>query len=118
MSPIQPAHDDPRLAPRADVGAARHHAVRVRRVTWVPRPSRDGLWSWVTTVDHERIGKLYLFTAFAFLSVRRRGGGADPRAARRAEHASPLGVGVVVGGAGWWIAALHAWLTTPLEGAA
>jgi len=29
-------------------------------------PSHTGLWSWVTTVDHKRIGKLYLFTAVAF----------------------------------------------------
>ena len=25
-----------------------------------------GLWSWITTVDHKRIGRLYFFTAFAF----------------------------------------------------
>ena len=28
-----------------------------------------GLWSWLTTVDHKRIGKLYLFTALAFFLV-------------------------------------------------
>ena len=28
--------------------------------------SESGIWSWVTTVDHKRIGILYLVTAFAF----------------------------------------------------
>jgi len=31
--------------------------------------ARDGPWSWVTTVDHKRIGKLYLFTSLAFFLV-------------------------------------------------
>src|SRR5579875_2017802 len=31
-----------------------------------PRPSETGLWSWITTVDHKRIGILYLATAFIF----------------------------------------------------
>ena len=26
----------------------------------------SGLWSWLTTVDHKRIGTLYLFTALFF----------------------------------------------------
>jgi cytochrome c oxidase subunit I len=32
------------------------------------RPA-TGLWSWVTTVDHKRIGILYLFTTFFFFAV-------------------------------------------------
>jgi cytochrome c oxidase subunit 1 len=28
-----------------------------------------GIWSWITTVDHKRIGVLYLFTALAFFLV-------------------------------------------------
>ncbi|MFQ5967416.1 MAG: cytochrome c oxidase subunit I [Acidimicrobiia bacterium] len=30
-----------------------------------PRPKK-GFWSWITTVDHKRIGKLYGYTAFVF----------------------------------------------------
>jgi len=30
-----------------------------------PRPEK-GFWSWITTVDHKRIGKLYGYTAFVF----------------------------------------------------
>jgi heme/copper-type cytochrome/quinol oxidase subunit 1 len=29
-------------------------------------PARTGLWSWVTTVDHKRIGALYLITTLFF----------------------------------------------------
>src|SRR5512141_1103493 len=29
----------------------------------------SGIWSWLTTVDHKRIGVLYLFTALAFFIV-------------------------------------------------
>ena len=29
-------------------------------------PGRSGLWSWLSTTDHKRIGTLYLFTALAF----------------------------------------------------
>jgi cytochrome c oxidase subunit 1 len=32
-----------------------------------PRPS--GIWSWVTTVDHKRIGIMYLFTTFFFFAA-------------------------------------------------
>jgi cytochrome c oxidase subunit 1 len=28
--------------------------------------SADGIWSWITTVDHKRIGQLYLYTAMFF----------------------------------------------------
>ncbi|MDQ3243781.1 MAG: cytochrome c oxidase subunit I [Gemmatimonadota bacterium] len=30
---------------------------------------QTGVWSWLTTVDHKRIGILYLFTAFAFFII-------------------------------------------------
>ncbi|MEX2325606.1 MAG: cbb3-type cytochrome c oxidase subunit I, partial [Gemmatimonadaceae bacterium] len=30
---------------------------------------QKGIWSWLTTVDHKRIGKLYLFTALFFFMV-------------------------------------------------
>ena len=30
---------------------------------------QSGLWSWLTTVDHKRIGALYLFTALAWFGV-------------------------------------------------
>src|SRR6266540_4829369 len=34
------------------------------------RPSsHTGVWSWITTVDHKRIGILYGFTAFAFFLI-------------------------------------------------
>ncbi|CAI8052672.1 Cytochrome c oxidase subunit 1 [Geodia barretti] len=34
----------------------------------IPRPAgQSGLWSWITTVDHKRIGVLYGTTAFIFL---------------------------------------------------
>ena len=29
-------------------------------------PEQTGLWSWITTVDHKRIGTMYLFTALFF----------------------------------------------------
>ncbi len=32
-------------------------------------PSKTGLWSWLTTVDHKRIGALYLGTAFVFFLI-------------------------------------------------
>ncbi|MBI4498403.1 MAG: cbb3-type cytochrome c oxidase subunit I, partial [Chloroflexi bacterium] len=36
----------------------------------LPRPtSHTGLWSWITTVDHKRIGILYGVTAFLFFLV-------------------------------------------------
>src|SRR4051812_46837638 len=31
--------------------------------------STSGVWSWLTTVDHKRIGMLYLFTALAWFAV-------------------------------------------------
>src|SRR5438270_10198820 len=34
-----------------------------------PRSSHKGVWSWITTVDHKRIGVLYGFTAFAFFLI-------------------------------------------------
>ncbi|HAA96212.1 MAG: cytochrome c oxidase subunit I [SAR202 cluster bacterium] len=36
----------------------------------IPRPvSNEGLWGWITTVDHKRIGVLYGLTAFAFFLI-------------------------------------------------
>ena len=36
----------------------------------IPRPNTyTGLWSWLTTVDHKRIGALYGFSAFFFFIV-------------------------------------------------
>ena len=34
-----------------------------------PRPRTTGLWSWLTTVDHKRIGILYGVSAFFFFLV-------------------------------------------------
>jgi cytochrome c oxidase subunit 1 len=31
--------------------------------------ANSGIWSWLTTVDHKRIGTLYLFTALAWFAV-------------------------------------------------
>ena len=31
--------------------------------------TNTGLWSWLTTVDHKRIGTLYLYTAFTFFMI-------------------------------------------------
>ena len=34
------------------------------------RPSaEEGVWSWITTVDHKRIGIMYVYAAFFFLLV-------------------------------------------------
>src|SRR6478672_10137588 len=30
---------------------------------------KSGIWSWITTVDHKRIGVLYLFTALTFFLI-------------------------------------------------
>ena len=29
----------------------------------------SGIWSWLTTVDHKRIGALYLYTALAWFAI-------------------------------------------------
>ncbi len=34
-----------------------------------PAPAASGVWSWITTVDHKRIGVLYGVTAFVFFLV-------------------------------------------------
>ena len=34
-----------------------------------PATTESGLWSWITTVDHKRIGALYGVTAFAFFLI-------------------------------------------------
>src|SRR4051794_28745761 len=46
-----------------DVRAPEHPRVRRLEVLWEERP---GLIGWLTTVDHKRIGILYLFTTLAF----------------------------------------------------
>ena len=30
---------------------------------------QTGVWSWLTTVDHKRIGALYLYTALAWFAI-------------------------------------------------
>ena len=38
--------------------------------TLLQRPTyTKGLWSWLTTVDHKRIGLLYIFTSFSFMTL-------------------------------------------------
>ena len=32
-------------------------------------PNIDGIWSWITTVDHKRIGIMYFLTSFFFFFV-------------------------------------------------
>src|SRR5215467_16374762 len=31
--------------------------------------SKSGVWSWLTTVDHKRIGALYMYTALAWFGI-------------------------------------------------
>ena len=31
--------------------------------------SHSGIWSWLTTVDHKRIGALYMYTALAWFGI-------------------------------------------------
>ena len=42
------------------------HALRQHELA---RADATGVWSWITTVDHKRIGILYGVTAFAFLII-------------------------------------------------
>src|SRR5215216_5498887 len=49
-----------------DVRAPEHPRVRRLEVLWEERP---GLLGWLTTVDHKRIGILYLFTTLAFFGA-------------------------------------------------
>ncbi|HYU57867.1 MAG TPA: cytochrome c oxidase subunit I [Actinomycetota bacterium] len=45
-------------------------ALPVPRRRFLRRPiAPTGVWSWITTVDHKRIGLLYGFTAFAFFII-------------------------------------------------
>ncbi len=41
----------------------------VRKPRYLRRTAKTGLWSWVVTVDHKRIGMLYGATAFLFFLV-------------------------------------------------
>jgi len=43
-------------------------AVTAERIA-LPIPGETGVWSWITTVDHKRIGLLYGMTAFFFFFV-------------------------------------------------
>ncbi len=45
------------------------HAFQATDVAGVHAPAATGVWSWLTTVDHKRIGILYGTTAFFFLLV-------------------------------------------------
>ena len=47
------------------VGASTQHIETVL-ASFLPRYRQTGLWSWLTTVDHKRIGILYGATAFLF----------------------------------------------------
>ena len=51
-----------------------------------PIPSTTGVWSWLTTVDHKRIGALYLITGLFFFVF----GGLEA-AVLRAQLATPNG---------------------------
>src|SRR3954471_24943390 len=45
-------------------------AASAAKAGWFSRPkAKTGWWSWVTTVDHKRIGILYGVTAFVFFLV-------------------------------------------------
>src|SRR5688572_32662864 len=44
-------------------------AARAPALPHVEKEPAYGLWSWLTTVDHKRIGALYLFTALAWFLV-------------------------------------------------
>ena len=45
---------------------------------------RSGLYEWLTTTDHKKIGILYLVNSFIFFFI-----GGDPRPGRRTELALP-----------------------------
>ncbi len=49
-------------APAADVLSGQHAAAHHEE-------EDSSLWSWITTVDHKRIGKLYLFSALFFFGL-------------------------------------------------
>jgi cytochrome c oxidase subunit I+III len=53
---VKPALDGPRLT-----GEPLHRRLTQ---TWSDAP---GIWGWLTTVDHKRVGRRYIFTAFVFL---------------------------------------------------
>src|SRR5437667_12407777 len=58
MAPGTTARDD-----RERVGVGRAGAGHP------PEPPPAGLWTWITTVDHKRIGILYGVSAFAFFVI-------------------------------------------------
>ena len=59
-----------RLPPRSPITGP-YGNLRTRPARRTPRdtPRRPGLWSWITTVDHKRIGILYGPTAFFFFLI-------------------------------------------------
>src|SRR3954464_11296274 len=57
--------------------------------THVKEYSTTGIWSWLTTVDHKRIGMLYLFTALMWFFF----GGLEAEI-MRAQLMHPNGTGV------------------------
>src|SRR5205823_1977508 len=48
---------------------ATHEAALLRHEHAVHAPAATGVWSWITTVDHKRIGILYGVTALTFFAV-------------------------------------------------
>jgi cytochrome c oxidase subunit 1 len=48
---------------------ATHEATLLRRADAAHAPAATGLWSWITTVDHKRIGILYGVSAFVFFLI-------------------------------------------------
>jgi len=45
------------------------HALRPHELAHAHADQATGVWSWITTVDHKRIGILYGVTAFAFFLI-------------------------------------------------
>ena len=72
-----------RLSPEPPVGAGNEGSTMERTATGAAAPGRTvgGPWSWLTTVDHKRIGIMYGVTALVLLPGRRPRGAADPHAA-------------------------------------
>src|SRR5690349_5377250 len=53
-----------------DPGTETGTGIVTRRRAIFRRPTATtGVWSWITTVDHKRIGLLYFFTSFFFFLV-------------------------------------------------
>ena len=48
---------------------ATHEAALFRHEVTGHAPAATGVWSWITTVDHKRIGILYGVSAFVFFLI-------------------------------------------------